>query len=280
MAYDPDRKVVVMFGGHSCATATSLGDLWEYDGGTWTERVLPNAPPARTRGALSYDTTRGVLVLHGGYVNSSTTGPYLNDTWELSAAGWRAIDAGIPPGGRISRTTYDPLHHQHLLFGGSQPGPPTAFLNDTWSYAGQWMPLVTSTAPTARAAHAMAYVPRLGGTVIFGGAASTGVLADAHLFDGASWSALTLMPAAGARYDAAAAYDPPTGGLLVAGGRVSTTGIPTAFSAVYLFPSTLSMPPMPEPRAAHAAAYDEGRQTLVVYGGENDAGCVGTTLEY
>ena len=42
MAYDPGRRVVLMFGGSGSAT---LGDLWSWDGARWT-RLATSGPPA------------------------------------------------------------------------------------------------------------------------------------------------------------------------------------------------------------------------------------------
>jgi hypothetical protein len=73
MAYDPQRGVVVLYGGSACgggpgcSDETILDDLWEWDGTRWTESIpVGTTPGPRTRHALVYDPTRGKVVLIGG----------------------------------------------------------------------------------------------------------------------------------------------------------------------------------------------------------------------
>lgn len=75
MAFDGARNRTVVFGGW---VGSSLPDVWEYDGTTWTIRGGTN-PAARNGGAMTFDSTRGRLVLFSG-------GPELvayRDTWEF-----------------------------------------------------------------------------------------------------------------------------------------------------------------------------------------------------
>src|SRR5207247_7549759 len=64
MAYDPQRKVTVLFGGHLPADAD---DTWEWDGTTWTQSVA-TGPHAREGHVMTYDPKRGAIVMAaGGY---------------------------------------------------------------------------------------------------------------------------------------------------------------------------------------------------------------------
>jgi len=86
MAYDSERSVVVMFGGYyrdNQLGSQLLSDSWEWDGESWRQVSL-EGPSARNSHAMAYDSTRGFVVLFGGY-NFQEGGQYLNDTWEYLA---------------------------------------------------------------------------------------------------------------------------------------------------------------------------------------------------
>src|SRR5262245_6017910 len=76
MAYDADRKRVVMFGGQDTRDADSyddfLGDTWEYDPAvrTWAEvddGHSASSPNHRSGTSLAYDPVRKKTVLFGGF---------------------------------------------------------------------------------------------------------------------------------------------------------------------------------------------------------------------
>lgn len=76
LAYDAKRKVSVLFGGTD--GATELGDTWEWNGTTWTNRMPTEAPPARQGHAMAWDPLRQHVVLVGG----RSSGVRRDDTWE------------------------------------------------------------------------------------------------------------------------------------------------------------------------------------------------------
>jgi hypothetical protein len=81
IAYDSSRQRVVLFGGYDGASANNyLGDTWEWDGNSWTQRMPTTSPPPRSEHALAYDAVRQRLVLFGGLGGS---GIYFADTWEF-----------------------------------------------------------------------------------------------------------------------------------------------------------------------------------------------------
>src|SRR5437588_685974 len=80
MAYDAARGVTVRVGGYGGAY---LGDTWEWNGSTWTQRAS-NGPSPRSHFAMAYDAARGVTVLLGGYYSQINLG----DTWEWDGGAW------------------------------------------------------------------------------------------------------------------------------------------------------------------------------------------------
>src|SRR5204863_268637 len=74
MAYNTDRKVVVLYGGQS---SSGISDVWEWDGTVWTSKSSQTVPPARDNCAMAYDEARHVSVMFGGFGLSGGAG----DTW-------------------------------------------------------------------------------------------------------------------------------------------------------------------------------------------------------
>lgn len=140
-SYDPTDGYAVLFGG-SGACGTYCGDTWSYDARGWADLTgsLPTAPGARTNSTLSYDPTRSVLLLYGGWNGAS-----MSDTWTFTNGTWRSLTADLSasPGARYgSASTYDSLDGYLLLYGGVIAG---GGRTSTW---GLLSPL--STALTAR----------------------------------------------------------------------------------------------------------------------------------
>jgi hypothetical protein len=66
MAYDPETKRVLMFGGHD--GRTELNDLWAFESGTWVEidDARGNAPEPVSAHAMEYDPDGRVMLIVGG----------------------------------------------------------------------------------------------------------------------------------------------------------------------------------------------------------------------
>lgn len=78
LAFDPVRRVTVMYGGES---GLAMGDVYELSAGTWSLRPMPApTPPARSSPGLVWDHETLQLVMHGG------TG--FGDTWVFDGT-WR-----------------------------------------------------------------------------------------------------------------------------------------------------------------------------------------------
>jgi hypothetical protein len=78
LAYDPQKKVFVTFGGLSYGDY--LNDTWLFDGKRWVRYTNTTLQPSnRTNTALWYDEARQRIMLFGGYDDPDL----FNDTWEL-----------------------------------------------------------------------------------------------------------------------------------------------------------------------------------------------------
>ena len=127
MAYDPDLGKIVLFGGGinppSCAGTCSLGDTWEFTGGSWTNVTPSHSPPARYGGGEAYDALAKSLVLFGGRTYSSA----LNDTWQFHRGVWSAINtSAAPPGTYTPSIAPNPTYSAVVLV-------TSAISNPTWS---------------------------------------------------------------------------------------------------------------------------------------------------
>ena len=85
MAYDAERREIVLFGGLD-AGYTMLNDTWLWNGGAW-RRAEGDGPPARSDTFMAYDAARRVTVLFGGDADTTVLG----DTWEWDGMHWRSI---------------------------------------------------------------------------------------------------------------------------------------------------------------------------------------------
>src|SRR6185436_275892 len=92
MVYDTVQKKTFMFSGWQPQAGFYIPDQWEWDGTTWTERLVAGAQPdPRFAGTMVWDSDRNRAVLFGGYCSSllNPTAPpaRCNDIWEWDGSG-------------------------------------------------------------------------------------------------------------------------------------------------------------------------------------------------
>src|ERR1700681_2275136 len=88
IAYDADRKTVVMFGGLHLANS-AVDQTWTWDGTTWTMKRPATIPPARFNLAMAYDgATHSVVLTGGAALSPSGTITGLTDTWTWEGGTW------------------------------------------------------------------------------------------------------------------------------------------------------------------------------------------------
>src|SRR4030095_10279033 len=114
----------------------------------------------------------------------------LGDTLQLSGSSWMQSTPAVSPALRYgSGIAYDAVRQRSVLFGGaSTPGGAfPGFSNETWEWDGlAWQQQLPVTAPSARLAPALAYDPKRGRTVLFGGQ-DMGEHDDTWEGDGTNW---------------------------------------------------------------------------------------------
>lgn len=119
--YDQATQKVILFGGIGRAKDTNpvtrYGDMWSWDGTSWTEMTtVALKPPARYGAQTSTDALTGRTMLFGG---KSDRELYLNDQWEWNGTSWTQINDPSRPAPRMNGGfVFDVEAQRFLLYGG------------------------------------------------------------------------------------------------------------------------------------------------------------------
>jgi hypothetical protein len=212
MAYDPNLKKIVLFGGFN--DLSYVDETWLWDGTEWT-RQKKNPAPARSLASMWFDPNLKKIVIYGGIGRVTTTDRItrFSDMWTFDGNGWAELKpSGGTPGSRYgAQATVDPRSDHVLLFGGLRvdtppPVPPATtstdvqvYANDTWEWDGSvWKRLSTDGLPPPRENGAMAFDPTRNEIVMFGGYAGA-FLSDLWSFTPNHWQVKILDPEGGRR---------------------------------------------------------------------------------
>ncbi|MEZ5966079.1 MAG: hypothetical protein R3F56_19745 [Planctomycetota bacterium] len=261
MTYDPDRRVVVLFGGNERYAAGARDDTWEWDGVNWTERTPTARPPARSGHALAFDCARRVAVLFGG---RDAAGDEFADTWTWDGTTWTQATPAHNPPARADHAIADHAARQRvLLFGGADA---LGELQDTWVWDGtDWSLEPANPSPPARSLHAMAYDEIRHSVVLFAGSAYS----DTWTWDG-TWHFASPPNPPPDRRGHALAYDTVRQRVILFGG--SHGGL-FAFEDTWEWDGSvwtdLTTAGGPPARHGHATTYDAARQRVVVFSGQS-----------
>ena len=193
----------------------------------WEKSAAPG-PSARVDASLTFDHSRGVVVLFGG-LSRVVGGQDLDDTWEFDGTKWtRSLgsedeedeeDEGstTPPRRRGHSAAYDPRRQELVMFGGAYDGD-FKYAWGTWIRKdGKWKEFPGGT-PPLRAYAAMADHPGSKKIVLFGGRAGNDNSDETWLWDGASWQKASPKTHPSRRLAHQMALDEGSGRVLLHGG--------------------------------------------------------------
>ncbi|MBI5653992.1 MAG: hypothetical protein HZC40_26615 [Chloroflexi bacterium] len=250
----------------STPTATSTATSTPTSILGWNQRFPVNAPLARSRHALTFDSFRNVVVLFGGW-----NGTDLGDTWEWNGISWTQKFPAHSPGARSGvALAYDSQRRVTVLFGGNQ-------LDETWEWDGvDWTQRSPTNAPYERMHHAMAYDSARGVTVLFGGYNSLGYCPpvdycnDTWEWDGINWTQRAPAQSPVGQYWHALAYDVQRGVTAlfssIRGGQANNNETWEWNGTTWNKRTPVTSP---QPRYGHAFAYDAARGRAVLFGGNS-----------
>jgi len=134
MAYDPATRQVILFGGRGLGGKV-VGDLWSWDGTSWSQRTWEGpGPAARAGAAMAYDPEAGHVVLFGGDDGQSQASTLFGDTWAWDGTGWTQLaTTNQGPGARTRPAMVHLPDGGVLLHGGTVD---TTAKGDTWAWDG------------------------------------------------------------------------------------------------------------------------------------------------
>jgi len=139
LAYDPERKRVILFGGRQFDTY--YNDTWEYDGLNWYPINTANSPSPRMNFLLTYCPQLKKIVLFGGRKVISPDKPFgesYSDTWAYDGQDWVELFPQHHPSPRAyPMGDWDSIYKSIYLFGGLYEWQDTIqFSQDTWLFDG------------------------------------------------------------------------------------------------------------------------------------------------
>ncbi|WP_110173566.1 hypothetical protein [Luteitalea pratensis] len=185
LAFDPDRKRVVLYGGMTSPPPSSLCDTWEYDGTTWREISTGPCSGQRSRNAsLVFDTRRRhLLLLDGPAIGGDQM--RAGRLWAWQHEQWRLIDANGPRRTGFSQAAFDDRRGVlvvPVLFGGPDAG--------VWEWNGTAWNHVGAHGPAVRQTYALAWDSRRQRVLLRGGQGGTHgpYLADQWTWSGTEWT--------------------------------------------------------------------------------------------
>jgi hypothetical protein len=305
MAYDPARHVVVMFGGSSTSTSSTVtvgAETWEWDGSQWTQLHPTTAPLARAFASMTYDSVRQRIVLYGGQGLEWPRGPRfddpLDDTWTWDGTNWSPVSGvATPPFGTDHQgawggsMAFDSARGTTVEFGGfdqiggceTHGGYKNCDENETWEWNGAtWTHRLPTDRPESRDGAGTVYDPVRGATIVFGGIDNTsspssavgGLLGDTWSWNGSAWTRISTATAPSARQYPSMAYNPSQSSAVLFGGLGQDSNGDVLDGDTWRWDgggwTQLNPAVSPPARWWAAMAYDAARNQTVMFGGSGD----------
>ena len=138
LAYDPVRKVTMLYGGIS-QDRKERTETWGWDGTRW-KTLADSGPGPRSRCRMAFHEPTGEMVLYGGNVPHSGNGfKLIGDTWVWNGKEWIERTPKDTPGPRFMHAmAYLADSKRVVLYGGVRNAQER---DDAWGWDGQnWSP--------------------------------------------------------------------------------------------------------------------------------------------
>src|SRR5215204_1516745 len=112
-----EQVVLVNGGPEKGKPSTDPLELWSWNGTHWSLLSKDeNGPTWRNWAAVAYDSTRNVLVIHGGLQSPNSK---FAETWEWDGSQWTRFTASNPGNREGALMAYDAAQMKTILFGGA-----------------------------------------------------------------------------------------------------------------------------------------------------------------
>jgi hypothetical protein len=291
MAHDARRGRTVVVG-DAYLGATKGTPHWELDGQRWEPRLPRDTPGFRELGAAACDDRRGVLVLHGGYVQDleHPVSVISSDLWEHDGVTWRLIADDPGPGPRMGHAlAFDPRLGVTFLFGGWAAGAQGT--DALWAWDGETWAVHHPGGEDAPPAYFYAtlshFDEEVNGTLesrllLFGGKTTQGPSGESWIYDPQQrrWSRPPVDQSPPARYWHAAVSDMRRNRVVLFGGQDLENVLQDTWEWTGQQWLKRSSRDTPLGRVGHLLAYHAGRSTVLLFGGESPVGAMEDTWEY
>ena len=188
IVYDSESDRIILFGGHDMVKSNvSYNEIWAYDfnSDTWVEmKPSTTSPSIRNNHAMTYDAASDRVIMWGGE-NLALARDDSVWLYDFNTNTWQEMRPGngqYPLELHGTTFAYDAESNRTIFIGGIP-----ILGDDTWVYDNTnntWEKLTSSTFPTMRSWHAMAYNSTTDRMVLFGGV--TGYVPD--VFSNETWT--------------------------------------------------------------------------------------------
>ena len=278
---DPTENRMVIFGGTTAGSASTLNDVWgfDFDTNSWinlTPAAGPPAPAPRLFPASIYDPFAHQMITWSG----QAFGVFFNDVWafDLATNSWSQFSpSGGPPNVRYGvGYTFDPVARDLVTFAGFTN---MGRFSDVWRFNDQadtWTNVSPGSGPGERCLHAACYDQVGHRMIMFAGQNNFGALDDLWALDlnTNTWTQLTPSPKPSGRFFASMVYDAANRRATVFGGQTSINLVNEAWVYDLWTNTWTQLAPAgtpPTARSGAAGIYDEANDRMVIFGGTDGA---------
>ena len=177
LGYDSSAGQTILFGGYvGDLSGYTDGETWAYDSktGAWNRLTPAVAPSARAEVGMTYVSHHNRTILFGGAREQAHLA-VSDETWvfDYAQGSWSNPNPAVRPSARtLPGLAYDSRMDRVVLFGGAYPSTLPKRAADTWIFDptnNTWTNVTGTKSPSAREGSAMAYDPRSGKEVLYGG---------------------------------------------------------------------------------------------------------------
>jgi hypothetical protein len=269
VAYDPVRKVAVLFGGRSQRPNGQnefLNDTWEWDGAHWQQIDTPAAPSARSGHLMVYDQGRSQVLLFSGINNNGILG----DLWAWDGQAWKKQCPVCNPAGCAGfGMVYDEELQKPIIYGGyGQDEGQNVWRDDAWSWDGTaWSYEEIFSSSPGTSGFAMIYDAANRRIVAF---MSGDAIGGTWIWQDQVWRKLETARQPLPAGEVSLVYDPTARRVVLFGGILNGK---SALQQTWVLENDIwreiRMARAPAPRWGQAAFYDLTRQRMMLFGGDN-----------